>query len=256
MFVVLSPAKNLDFSPTEKILLDSEISFPKETKKLISILKKKKAQELSDLMHISPALGQLNYERFHDFEFPFVAEKTKQAVFAFNGEVYNGLNIESFTAEELLYTNQKLRILSGLYGILRPSDCIMPYRLEMGTRLLISDKIKNLYSYWDEKLAIFLHNEMKEQAEKTLVNLASTEYFKSLQNKKLQANVITCHFKEKKGNDYKIVMMYAKKARGLMASFILKNKLTKPEELRLFQEDGYLYHEGLSTESDLVFTRG
>ncbi len=256
MFVVLSPAKNLDFSSSPKSLPDSEISFQKESKKLVSVLKKMKAEELSELMHISPALGQLNKERYTDFEFPLVKEKTKQAVFAFNGEVYNGLNIESFSATELEYTNKKLRILSGLYGVLRPSDCIMPYRLEMGTKLVLSEKIKNLYSFWDEKLALFLNQEMKDQQENILVNLASTEYFKAIQNKKLKAKVITCHFKEKKGNDYKVVMMYAKKARGMMASFMLKNQLSKPEELLLFQEEGYLYHEGLSTENDLVFTRG
>ena len=252
MKIVISPAKSLDFErevPTSK---QSEASFLPEAERLNRLLKKKSARSLSKLMSISPALGQLNYERNQEWQLPFSTDNAKQAVYAFNGEVFRGLDVYSLDPANEAYMQDNLRILSGMYGILRPMDLMQAYRLEMGTRMPVGVK-KNLYEFWKPKLAKALNAEMEEG--EVLVNLASNEYFKALDKKELKAKVITPVFKELRDGQYKSIMTFAKFARGLMTRFIIDHQLTNPEELKAFDVEGYGFTEELSTDTEYVFTR-
>lgn len=255
MKVVISPAKNLDFKTDTSHLPSSECEFLKTSEKLIKKLKKLSPDELSELMKISPALAELNYNRNQEWELP-LKEEAKQAIFAFNGEVYNGLSAETFSEVELLKSQNSLRILSGLYGILRPLDKIMPYRLEMGTSFATSATKKNLYQFWGDQLVNHLNNEMKLNNDKALINLASNEYFKALNSKKIKSEIYTPIFKDSKNGQYKTIMMYAKKARGMMARFIIENEIKNPEDLKAFDTDGYVFNPQLSKNNEWVFTRG
>lgn len=250
MLLVISPAKTLDYSnPT--FTQYSEPDFQVEVKDLVSVLRKKSASQISELMHLSNSLASLNEERYKTFQDTFNQVNAKQALLAFKGEVYTKMEADQFSEADLEFAQQHLRILSGLYGLLKPLDLIQPYRLEMGTPLK-TKKGANLYQYWGTKISKALN--VLGQG-KTLVNLASQEYFKAIDQKTLNLPVIHIHFKENKGEKYQVVGFFAKQARGLMARYAILNRLTDPEQLKLFQEEGYTYSAPLSTQKDWVFVR-
>jgi len=254
MIAILSPAKKLDFKkevPTKK---DSEIIFSDEAAALADKLKKFSPDELMKLMKISRQLGELNAERFHKWHWPYDDKESRQAIFAFNGEAYNGLDAFTLTSKETDIAQNQLRIISGMYGILRPLDRIMPYRLEMSTKLS-TDEGKDLYEFWGQKLTSQLNRDLKQGNHKALVNLASQEYFKALDAEKIEKPIITPVFKENKNDEYKVISIYAKKARGMMVRFIIQNNLTDPEDLKAFDEDGYHFNNELSEGNEIVFTR-
>ncbi len=205
-------------------------------------------------MDLSPELTALNFERYHSWNLPFSQKNAKQAILAFQGDVYRKLKAQTLNEKELDFAQEHLRILSGLYGILRPLDLIQPYRLEMGTKLSVSGN-KNLYEFWGRKLAENLLKEMEKQNTKVLINLASNEYFKAIKPKNINIPIITPVFKDFKNGQYKVLFLYAKYARGLMTRFIIKNKIDKPEKLKLFDSEGYAFDSNLSTEKEWVFTR-
>ena len=252
MKIIISPAKSLDFESNSKTDVFSQPSFQKESSLLNKKLKNLSKKKLGDFMKISPALADLNYERNQSWHQPFSPENSKQAIYAFTGEVFKGIDIKSLAEEKIPLLQNRLRILSGLYGLLKPLDLIQPYRLEMGTKLTIGES-NNLYKFWDSSLANSLNDEMNEGD--LLINLASAEYFKAVPRKVLKNPMITPIFKEFKNGDYKIVMTYAKRARGLMVRYIIENNINTLVELKRFDTEGYLYTESLSTESELVFTR-
>jgi len=255
MLILISPAKTLDYSISVLDIKPTAISFPKESLELIKGLKKLKAKDLQDLMGISPKLGQLNFERFQQYEFPFKEEEAKPALLVFKGEVFVGINAENFSVEDMNYAQDHLRILSGLYGVLRPMDAILPYRLEMGTKYS-TKKFKHLYDFWGMKIHKVIQDLLDAQEEKVLINLASNEYYKSVKANKLDARIITPQFKDFKNGQYKMISFFAKKARGLMTNFILKNRISNPDELKLFNREGYEYNDRLTEGDNWVFTRG
>ena len=255
MLLVISPAKTLDFENKPSSLHYSTNDFLPEAEKLIKELKNYTADDLIKLMGISSKLAYLNYERFATWKLPFDTENAKQALLAFKGDVYTGLDAETLNEKELLYTQDHLRILSGLYGVLRPLDLIQPYRLEMGTKLN-TNSFQGLYKYWGDKLTQNINKALIAQSDDILINLASNEYFKSLNKSKLNAKIITPVFKDFKNGEYKTISFYAKKARGLMSRFILKNQLKNPEELKHFETNGYYFSEAESNANQLVFLRG
>tara|TARA_B110000003_G_scaffold194909_1_gene193615 strand:+ start:7273 stop:8031 length:759 start_codon:yes stop_codon:yes gene_type:complete len=252
MKIIISPAKSLDFESNAKTDVFTQPSFLKESSLLNKKLKNLSKKKLIDLMKISPALADLNYERNQKWQQPFSLENSKQAIYAFTGEVFKGIDVKSLAEEKLPLLQNRLRILSGLYGLLKPLDLIQPYRLEMGTRINVG-KTNNLYKFWDSSLADSLNNEMEEGD--LLINLASTEYFKAVPKKVLKNLMITPTFKEFKNGDYKIVMTYAKRARGLMVRYIIENNINTLEDLKGFHTEGYAYTESLSSGNELVFTR-
>ncbi len=254
MKIIISPAKSISYKKNENNSLTSIASFLKETESLASKLKKLSSKKIGGMMHLSSDLAELNFNRFQNWESPLVeSENIYPAISAFNGEVYKGFDIQTLSKEEIERAQNDLRILSGLYGILKPMDLIYPYRLEMGTKWEITPKIKNLYTFWGDKISKFLKNEM--ETDEVIINLASTEYFKAVDLKVLKSRVITPHFKDFKNGQLKIVMMYAKHQRGAMARYIIQNKLTNPEELKLYNQDGYSFDVNSSTENDWVFVR-
>lgn len=252
MIVVLSPAKKLDFetpAPTKNFTQLGDLEKPK---KLIKELRKCDPSEISKMMKLSDDLTQLNVKRYKEFKTPFTLNNAKQAIFAFKGDTYVGLDAETMGEKEIKYAQDHVRILSGLYGLLSPLDLMQPYRLEMGTKFSCGAS-KNLYEYWREDITENL-NDLLEK-EKVLINCASNEYFKAVNTKKLTGKVITPAFKEKKGDEYKMVGFFAKKARGMMARFLVDNRIDKPEGLLDFNTDGYKYNKKLSTDTEPVFTR-
>jgi len=254
MKILLSPAKSIDTTKVSAKYAVSHPVFLKESEQLIAKLKKMSAKKLEKLMHISTDLAELNALRFNNWEKPTVqSEEIVPAVLAFSGEVYKGLDAISLTEEELTYANENIRILSGLYGILKPLDLLVPYRLEMGTSWQVTPKVKNLYQFWGKKLAQQLN--LESGKEDVVINLASVEYFKAIDKKTLKSTVITPVFKEFKNGEYKIVMMYAKHARGAMARYIVKNKIELAEELKLYNVDGYSLDVNQSTDSEWLFVR-
>ena len=253
MLFVLSPSKTLDFEnsgPDEH----SMPIFQNESQELIKILRKKKVKDLKSLMNISDNLAVLNAQRYETFEYPFTLANAKQAVLAFKGDVYTGLNSDELEEEDLAFAQDHLRILSGLYGLLKPMDLIQPYRLEMGTRLK-NKKGKDLYNFWGDRITDQINQDMKEQSEKVLVNLASKEYFKAVNIKKLETPLLTITFKELRGDTYKVIAFNAKKARGLMSRYIIQNRIDQVERLKSFDWEDYFYNPDLSTEAEWVFTR-
>lgn len=255
MLILISPAKTLDFKNPVKTDFHTTPEFLNKSQQLVRKLKKLKPDQLSELMKISPKLGQLNYERFQLWNIEHSGEETKQAVFAFKGDVYIGLDIHMFTDSDLKNAQDILRILSGLYGLLRPMDLIRPYRLEMGTPLPVNSK-KNLYEFWGDSITKRINKQLKEIDSELLINLASDEYFKSINTSKIKARIVTPVFKDFKNGSYKFLSFYGKKARGMMTRFIIKNNIEKVDELKLFEEDGYFYNESMSTNDKFVFTRG
>ena len=255
MIIIISPAKTLDFesaSPTGKY---SEPLFTDKSEKLIRELRKYSPPKLEKLMKISPKLANLNYGRFREWHLPFTPDNSKQALFAFRGEVYTGIDAGTMSEEEIDFAQEHLRILSGLYGILRPLDLIQAYRLEMGTPLKF-EKFKDLYQFWGDSLTMTLKNELNKDTGKIVINLASNEYYKAIDPGKLDARVITPVFKDYKNGSYKFLSVYGKKARGLMSRFIISNKITDPENLKLFDIDGYFFNDRMSKGDEWVFTRG
>ena len=254
MLIVISPAKTLDYDSPLSFKKSTSAYFLSDSDKLIEILKKKSAAQISHLMKISDNLGELNYRRYHSWSSTPGPEKARQALLAFMGDVYSGLDAKSLSEKNMVFAQGHLRILSGLYGILRPLDSMQPYRLEMGTHLETPDG-KNLYQFWGEKLTLTLNEQAKLLKTKYLVNLASNEYFKVIDKKRLEPMIIAPVFKDRKNGNYKIISFYAKRARGLMARYIIQNQIQKPEELKGFCSEGYVYNETLSNTGDLVFTR-
>ena len=254
MLVVLSPAKKLNLT-SKNFSISSEPQFINEAERLINTLRKYNPKKLSRLMNISPALADVNYNRYLNWNIDHSFANSKTAVFTFDGEAYTGLNAASFSKKELEYAQEHLRILSGLYGILKPLDLIHAHRLEMGTKLKIGSK-KNLYDFWGDKIVNEVNNSLKNQKEKVLVNLASNEYFKSINPKKIQGEIVIPIFKDFNNGKYKVVMVYAKKARGMMAAYILKNKIELIENLKGFNDSGYFYNAAASTKNEFVFLRG
>ncbi|MBN2485960.1 MAG: peroxide stress protein YaaA [Bacteroidales bacterium] len=254
MIVILSPAKTLNFKNNSSYKTFSSPEFVNEAQKLVDVLKNFSPANLMDLMDISAGLAELNYMRFQKWSMGHTAENSKQAVFAFNGEVYNGLKAQTLTDKQLNFAQAHLCLLSGMYGALRPLDLIQPYRLEMGTQLSF-DNYKNLYAFWNGKINNYLNIRLASDKSHTLVNLASDEYSKSVQFKKIDGKIITPVFKELRGNNYKVITVYAKKARGTMARFIIENQVENPDDLKYFDLDGYGFTESLSDSSIWVFAR-
>lgn len=254
MLVVISPAKNLDFEsplPTQQY---SAPEFLAHSQQLIDVCKQLTPAQLSSLMGISDKLAGLNAARFAQWQQPFTTENARPAVFAFNGDVYTGLQAHSLTETQLTFAQQHLRILSGLYGLLKPLDLIQAYRLEMGTKLENS-RGTNLYQFWGEIITKAVNQALVEQGDEVLVNLASNEYFKSVKPKQLAGQIITPAFKDWKNGQYKMISFFAKKARGLMARYIIEQQLTEVEQLKQFDSEGYQYNTELSKGNNWVFTR-
>lgn len=254
MIILLSPAKSLYEHPPVELEKFTQSVFMAEAGKIVSVLKKKKPAQLASLMDISPKLAELNFQRFQAWQSPFTLENAWQAVLMFNGDVYQGLKAETFSASQFEQAQQKVRILSGVYGLLKPLDLIQPYRLEMGTSLVVSGKT-NLYEFWRSKLTAQLNLELGQTNQHTLVNLASKEYYSAVDAKKLKARIITPSFKELKNGQYQMVSFYSKKARGLMSRFIIEHNISDVEEIKAFDLEGYYFNNQLSNENDWVFTR-
>ncbi|TNE53394.1 MAG: peroxide stress protein YaaA [Bacteroidetes bacterium] len=252
MKILISPAKSISMEQDYPQIEHSIPHFLNESESLAKKLQKLSAKKLKALYKVSDDIAQLNKERFDSWESP--AEKTannKAAVYAFTGDVYRGLDIQSVDDSERAYLQNNLRILSGLYGMLRPMDHIYPYRLEMGTSFQVTPKTKNLYAFWGNKLTDFLNQEEKD----TVLNLASNEYFKAIKPELLKCRLVTAQFKEFKNGEYKVLMTYAKQARGKMARFCADKKIEQIEDIKLFDYDGYQYMEQLSSEDEWVFVR-
>ncbi|WP_440880544.1 peroxide stress protein YaaA [Tenacibaculum sp. C7A-26P2] len=252
MKIIISPTKSLDFDTKAQTEVFSQPRFLEYSKKLNKKLKTYSKSQLSELMKISDNLGALNYERNQRWNPEFTVDNAKQAVYSFTGEVFRSIDVNSLTDEGVSMLNKKVRILSGLYGILRPLDLIQPYRLEMGTKIKV-DNTDNLYKFWGDLLAESLNNEMEKGD--LLLNLASLEYFKAVPKKALKVPMITPIFKDFKNGDYKVIMTYAKKARGLMVRYIIDNNIETLEELKGFNVEGYAFSEPMSTNDELIFTR-
>ena len=253
MLMVISPAKSLDYDGPNY----PEFTIPQsldQSETLVRQLSDYDAPQLSELMKISDNLAQLNQQRFQDFQTPFTPENAKQALLVFDGDVYKGIDVRSYDEDDLTFAQNHLRILSGLYGILRPLDLMQPYRLEMGTKLE-NEKGKNLYEFWGDRITSLINQAVANDPEPLLVNLASNEYFRSVNKKALKVRILNIAFKEKKGDSYKIVAIYAKKARGLMVDFVIRNRIENPELMRGFDRDGYEFNEALSNEDTWIFCR-
>ncbi|MEE8058960.1 MAG: peroxide stress protein YaaA, partial [Pseudomonadales bacterium] len=238
MLIIISPAKTLDFESAATTRVATTADFLNQSQQLIDKLRELSPADISRLMGISAKLGHLNCDRFLNWHTPFDADNAKQAVLAFKGDVYTGLDAESFSGKEFKFSQKHLRILSGLYGLLRPLDLIQPYRLEMGTKFA-NEKGTNLYQFWGEQLTAAVNVQLKKSKSEVLLNLASNEYFKVLQGKSINADIITPAFKDFKNGKYKIISFYAKKARGLMSAYVIKNQITNVEEIKQFDVDGY-----------------
>lgn len=252
--LILSPSKGQDFDTPAPVTDYTLPAFADRSMELIRILRTFSTAELSGLMQISDKLALLNRERYASFSLPFTPENAKQAIFAFTGDVYRGIEAEQYSPDELDYAQKNIRILSGLYGLLRPLDLIQPYRLEMKTRLT-NPRGDNLYTFWGTKIAEKLNLQVPDSDTNVLFNLASNEYFRVLPKKSLQMPVIDLLFKERKNGEYKTIAVHAKRARGMMADYMVRNRLTEAEAVKDFQQAGYRYNPDLSAPERFVFTR-
>ncbi|HLV62039.1 peroxide stress protein YaaA [Galbibacter sp.] len=253
MKIVISPAKSLDFESPLPVKDYTQPEFLVESQKLNTILQKKTPKKLSDLMGISANLAELNWKRNQDFKIPFTPENARQAVFAFNGDVYSGLDAYSLDKDKIAVLQQRLRILSGLYGVLKPLDLIQPYRLEMGTKLTVGSH-KDLYGFWKKKITAKLNEEL--EADELFINLASNEYFGAIDQKILKVPVITPIFKDWKNGKLKVISFFAKKARGAMVRYIVDTNAQRLEDIKGFDIDGYQYSEQFTQKEDQpVFVR-
>ena len=251
---LLSPAKALDYETPPHIKTHTQPLFVPQASELIDVLREKSPQQIAELMDLSDQLSGLNVARYQAWRPKFTAQNAKQAVLAFDGDVYGGLDAKTLGEAELDWLQQHLCILSGLYGVLRPLDWMQPYRLEMGTRL-VTPKGKNLYQFWGRQIAEYLNE--RAQADKTpvVINLASEEYFKVVDRKALLPRVVTCAFEERKGDQYKVVSFFAKRARGLMVRHAVQHRITRVEQLKDFAQEGYRFAPAASEPDHLVFRR-
>lgn len=252
MKLVISPAKSLDFETELPTSRHTEPQFLKQSERLNKLLKKKSAKSLSKLMSISDALGQLNYERNQAWELPFTKDNARPAIYAFSGDVYRGLDAYTIPEEKLDVMQNTVRILSGLYGVLKPTDLIQPYRLEMGTKMPVGVK-KNLYEFWKKDITKAINEELEN--DELFLNLASNEYFKAIDTKALKVPVVTANFKDFKNGEYKSIMTYAKLARGYMTRYIIDTNAKTVDDLKGFNYEGYGFSETLSKTNELVFVR-
>jgi len=254
MILLLSPSKKLrDDAPPLKID-SSKISFRQDTKELLQIMKTKTPSDLKKLMNISDALAELNTHRYKTFRSTFTEKNSRPAILAFLGDVYTGLEAASFKKTDFTFAQKHLRILSGLYGILKPMDLMQDYRLEMGIRLK-TERGTNLYHFWGDKLTKFVNKELKNHPSKLIVNLASKEYFSALQKKDLKGEILDIHFREFRDGKYKFLSYNAKRARGMVANFIIKNKITDKESIKAFDYDSYYFNESMSSDYEYFFTK-
>lgn len=257
MLTILSPSKTQDFSDSTidiSKLPNSTPALLNESEKLMQELQKKSVDDIAELMGVSEKIATLNHERFQHFSLPFTQENSRQALLAFKGDVYTDIAVDDYSEKEFAFAQDHLRIVSGLYGLLRPLDLMQPYRLEMKTSLE-NPRGGNLYKFWGNRITQQLNKELQVQDNSVLVNLASNEYFKSIDTKQLAGEVVTPVFKEHKDGIYKVVAIYAKQARGKMANFIVRNTIDQPEQLKTFTDGGYEYSDSLSLEREWVFVR-
>lgn len=254
MIIVISPAKTLNFDTPAATKKFSQPAFLDDSSILIDQLKTLEPDQIGQLMSISSKLATLNSNRYYEWKRPFNLKNAKQAMYAFKGDVYTGLDAETLNSDDVDFAQDHLRILSGLYGVLRPLDLMQPYRLEMGTQLK-NVRGNNLYEFWGDTIAEAINQDLQKQKSEVLINLASNEYFKSIRTDKLNARIITPVFKDQKNGVYKIISFYAKKARGLMSRYIIQNKLLTAEEIKKFDVAGYYFNESASGENEWVFLR-
>ena len=254
MLITLSPSKGQDFETPTPSAIHTIPDQLDDSQKLINEAKKLDVKDMRELMEVSENISILNVERFNTWEMPFNTDNAKPALFAFKGDVYSGIQKELYSDDDLNYAQNHLRILSGLYGALRPMDLIQPYRLEMKTKLK-NPRGDNLYQFWDERITDKLNEVMEVQEEKILVNLASNEYFKSVKPKKLNGDLLNISFKETKGDKTRVIAIFAKKARGMMTDFILRNRIEHKEDIKDFGSAGYRFSKELSKDNNWVFTR-
>ncbi len=254
MLTVISPAKTLDYeTPT----ITEEYTQPahlRQSRQLIKQLREFSTDDLSSLMNVSSNIAELNAQRFKQWQTPFSPENARQALFAFKGEVYIGLDAYSMNQSNIAFAQTHLRVLSGLYGLLRPLDLMQPYRLEMGTRLQ-SEESSNLYQFWNNRITDSINKELKSMDNPVLINLASSEYFKSVQPKRVKGDIISPVFKEYHNGKYQIISFFAKKARGLMSRYIIDQEISDPESIRSFNTEGYGFDGALSNGNNWVFSR-
>jgi len=254
MLFLLSPAKKLDYDSPVSTSTHTQPLFVKRSAELIKVLKTKSAEDIAGLMKLSQALSELNVQRYAEWKPKFDQKNSRQAVLAFNGDVYEGLAAETLSESQLTWAQEHVAILSGLYGVLRPLDLMQPYRLEMGTRLQNS-RGKNLYEFWGTEIAQYLNERLADQPSRIVINLASEEYFKAVDLKALDARVVQCVFQDYKNGVYKIISFNAKRARGLMARFAIETKAKTPAALKKFNVEGYAFAAEASSEDKLVFRR-
>lgn len=254
MLIVLSPAKSLDYKTPAKVKAPTLPEFVSESAKLIADLKKLAPQEVANLMGLSDQLAVLNVGRYRDWSKKFTEANSKPAIYAFDGDVYDGFDVKSLSPKAVEFAQDHIRILSGLYGVLRPLDLMQPYRLEMGTAFK-NPRGKDLYAFWGERITESLKKILEKQKRPVLLNLASEEYFKVLQARKLDCPVIAPVFQDEKDGKYKIISFYAKRARGLMARYVVDNRITDPADLKSFNLDGYKYSPSESSAEKPVFRR-
>ncbi|MEM8593873.1 MAG: peroxide stress protein YaaA [Pseudomonadota bacterium] len=254
MLLLISPAKSLDFKTPTSDRLHTQPQFLKQSSALIKELKQLNSEDIQELMGVSQNIANLNFERFQEWHSDFTVDNAKQAALAFQGDVYKGLNMDQFDGAEVDFAQTHLRILSGLYGVLKPMDLIQPYRLEMGTKFQ-NKKGKNLYEFWGNAITDQLNAELADMNSDVVINLASNEYFKAVKPKQLNASVITPVFKDFKTDKYKIISFYAKKARGMMSAYIIEQGITEPEQIKQFDVAGYQYNADESTANQWVFLR-
>ena len=254
MLMVISPAKTLDYESPLATTRFTQPALLEKSQQLIEVARDLSPAQIASLMGISDKLAHLNADRFNSWQPEFTPDNARQAILAFKGDVYTGLQAETFSDNDFDFAQQHLRMLSGLYGVLRPLDLMQPYRLEMGIKFA-SPAGKDLYSFWGELLTDTLNDALAEQGDDVLINLASDEYFKAIKPKKLQAQLIKPVFLDEKNGKYKVISFYAKKARGLMSRYIIQNQLQKPEQLKAFDVDGYAFDAASSNVSEWVFKR-
>jgi cytoplasmic iron level regulating protein YaaA (DUF328/UPF0246 family) len=254
MLLLLSPAKKLDYDSPVHTTLHTQPLFVKQASGLIEILKKKSASEIAALMKLSDALAQLNVDRYAAWKPRFTQTNSRPAILAFNGDVYEGLDAKSLSDARLEWAQEHVALLSGLYGVLRPLDLMQPYRLEMGTRLA-NDHGSSLYAYWGAQIADYLNERLHGRHNPVVLNLASEEYFKAVDLKTLKAVVVQCVFQDYKNGVWKVISFHAKRARGLMARYVIEKRISRPEALRAFTSEGYAFEAGESTPNKLVFRR-
>ncbi len=254
MLTILGPAKTIDQTPHGITDIYTEPQYLDQTLELVGQIQKYSITQLKSLMQVSDKLALLNFERYMQWSTSYSVEQGQQAILAFSGEVFNGLQARSLSVADLLFAQEHIRLLSGLYGVLRPLDLILPYRLEMGTKMQNS-KGKNLYEFWKEVIPKNIADASGLQDSKVLINLASNEYFRSIEPGAFPYSIVTPVFKESNGKGFRNVTVYAKKARGMMLRFIIQNRINDPEYLKAFDEDGYYFNNDLSTYSEWVFSR-